>query len=225
MEKSILNEQIAYYRARAQEYDESLSEISHFLSQEKETSEPEGALAQGMRLLQQMGPFEHVLELACGTGIWTRVLLTIGQEVTAIDAAPEMLSIAQSKLGDVPVHFQQADLFSWEPMQTYDLVFFAFWLSHVPPATLDPFLDKVRRAVGPRGHLVIVDEHAPTDEDRLLSKEGIYATRPLKDGRTFTIVKVFYNLTILQEKLTHLGFEVEIHKLSDIFFFLSGTRH
>src|SRR6266852_5534654 len=124
MEHDILNEQITYYRARAQEYDESIGE----------TGEPQGAFASAAHLLKQMGPFEQVLELACGTGIWTRSLLQVGYEITAMDAAPEMLEIAQSKLGNAQVHYQQADLFKWEPLQQYDLVFFASWLSHVPPA-------------------------------------------------------------------------------------------
>src|SRR5712691_8794067 len=141
MEHDILGEQIAYYRARAQEYDESIGG----------TEEPKGAFARAIHLLQQMGPFEQVLELACGTGIWTKALLQIGHDITAIDAAPEMLEIAQRKLGNAPVHFQQADLFQWEPEQEYDFVFFAFWLSHVPPERLSPFLNRVSRAIRPGG--------------------------------------------------------------------------
>jgi ubiquinone/menaquinone biosynthesis C-methylase UbiE len=152
------------------------------------------------------------------------VLLTIGQQITAVDAAPEMLEIARRKLGDAPVRYRQADLFQWEPTQEYDLVFFAFWLSHVPPEALDAFLEKVCRAVRPGGHLVIVDQCAPSEEDRLVAKDGIYAVRPLRDGRTFTIVKVFYDLALLQGKLIHMGFEAEAHELGGTFFFLSALR-
>ncbi len=225
MENDVLNEQIAYYRARAQEYDESILEAGRSASTEgKQTNEEPDPIERGMHLLQQMGMFGQVLELACGTGIWTEVLLQIGQEVTAIDAAPEMLSIARQKLGNAPVNYQQADLFNWEPVQKYDLVFFAFWLSHIPPEMLDTFLDKVRLAVRPGGKMVIFDEYAPTDEDRSVAKGDIYAMRPLRDGRTFTIVKVFYDLNALQEKLNHSGFEVQIEKLSSVFFFLSAKR-
>jgi demethylmenaquinone methyltransferase/2-methoxy-6-polyprenyl-1,4-benzoquinol methylase len=171
-----------------------------------------------------MGPFRQVLELACGTGIWTHVLLTIGQEITAIDAAPEMLQIARQKLGDAAVRYEQANLFHWEPRHAYDLVFCADWLSHVPPGRLDAFLEKVRRAVRPQGYFVIIDQYAPTTEDQLIAQGDIYATRPLHDGRRFTIVKVFYDLLLLQAKLTHLGFAVTVHELSDFFAVLSGIR-
>lgn len=212
----MLNEQIAYYRARAQEYDESIGA----------TEDPQGAFAEAMDLLRTMGPFERVLELACGTGIWTGVLLQIGREITALDAAPEMLEIARQKLGNASVRYQQVDLFQWEPTQEYDLVFFAFWLSHVPPEELDAFLDKVQRAVRPGRSVVIVDQYAPTSEDRQLIKEegDIYVQRPLHDGRIFTIVKVFYDLKTLRDSLQHRGFEVVMHELSDGFFFLAARR-
>lgn len=218
VEHDILNEQIAYYRARAQEYDESVGGAE----------EPKEAFARAIPLLQHMGPFEQVLELACGTGIWTSVLLQVGHTITAIDAAPEMLEIAQRKLGIAPVHYQQADLFEWEPVQEYDLVFFASWLSHVPPGRLGPFLNKVSRAVRPEGYVVMIDQYAPTEEDQHLIKEGaegpIYAERPLRDGQTFTIVKVFYDARALQQIFTHLGFESVIHKLDDSFVFFSARR-
>ena len=218
MEHDILNEQIAYYRARAQEYDESV----------REGGEPSETFARVTHLLRQMGPFEQVLELACGTGIWTKFLLQIGRAITAIDAAPEVIEIAQRKVGNAPVHFQCADLFQWEPVQEYDLVFFGFWLSHVPPERLSPFLERISRAVRPGGYVVIIDQYAPTEEDRQIIKEGevgaLYAERPLRDGRTFTIVKVFYDVITLQEKFTNLGFESVVHKLDDSYFFFSARR-
>jgi trans-aconitate methyltransferase len=219
MDHDILHEQIAYYRARAQEYDETT----------EGTEDLKGAFARARDHLQQKGPFEQVLELACGTGTWTRILLPIGRDITAIDAAPEMLAIAQQKLGDAQVHYQHIDLFQWEPKQEYHLVFFANWLSHVPPQELDAFLAKVSRAVRPGGYVAIIDQYAPTPEDRQIMKEGeggsIYAQRPLRDGKTFTIVKVFYNVMALQETFITLGFEVVVHQLSDIFFFLEARRH
>ena len=220
MRDPILDEQIAYYRARAQEYDQSVSGISQ---PNAENSEPPAGLAEAHALLRGMGPFEQVLELACGTGIWTQTLRQIGREITAVDAAPEMLEITRQKLGDSHIHYQQANLFEWTPAATYDLIFFAFWLSHVPPEALDAFLNNVQRAVRPGGQLVIIDQFAPTDEDRSVAKDTIHATRPLLDGRTFTIVKVFYELPFLADKLTRLGFDATVRQLNDTFFFLSAS--
>src|SRR5579883_2327372 len=137
MQRDVLDEQIAYYRARAQEYDASIGATTRLPAN----------FVDAHSILRQAGAFEQVLELACGTGIWAQTLVQIGRHVTALDAAPEMLALARNKLGNSPVQFQQADLFAWEPVQRYDLVFSGFWLSHVPPQKLDAFLQKVARAV------------------------------------------------------------------------------
>jgi len=208
----VLQEQIAYYRVRASEYDRTTGTASP----------PKGWRKDALGLLRQVEPCEWILELGCGTGQWTQALLTVGQEITAVDAAPEMLAINERKTGSGRVHYACADLFTWEPDRHYDVVLFAFWLSHVPPGLLDAFLDKVGRAIRPGVRLVIVDQHAPTDEDRLCAAGGIYATRPLVDGRTFTIVKVFHDLTSLERSLTGRGLVVTTHRLDDVFFFLSG---
>lgn len=209
-DKNILHEQIEYYRARAQEYDRSIS----------------GALPvfePAIHMLTQLGKFNQVLELACGTGFWTKYLLQISEYVTAADAAPEMLKIAREYAGDEHITYQQLDLFQWQPTEIFDLVFFANWLSHVPPESLDNFLNKVRASLKVGGCIALVDQHAPSEADSAIAKENIYAVRPLEDGREFTIVKAFYNLNELEEKLTKLGFNVTSQKFSETFFFLSGT--
>jgi len=217
MDQHILDEQMTYYRKMAQEYDETTGQ----------TEELQRAFARARELLQQLAPVEQILELACGTGTWTRALLPLGRELTAIDASPEMLALARQKVGNAPVQFQQADLFQWQPSQQYDLVFFANWLSHVPPQRLDAFLGTVARAVRPGGSLAMVDQYAPMPEDREISvrdaEEGtIYANRSLPGGQTFLIVKVFYDLQIIKNLLEALDLTVTVQKLDDIFFFLQA---
>lgn len=206
MNDAVLDQQIAYYRARAREYDALLP------------PDP----PPGLHLLRQLPPVQHVLELACGTGVWTRALLQIGQSITAVDAAPEMLDINARKVASPRVRYEQANLLTWEPEQQYDLVFMASWLSHVPPAAVDPFLSRVQRAVRPGGSLAIIDQYAPKGQEQL---DDIYATRHLSDGRTFIIVKVFYAPAELEGKLTRLGFESVAHKLNNVWFFLLAYRN
>jgi ubiquinone/menaquinone biosynthesis C-methylase UbiE len=217
MEDDILNEQIAYYRARAPKYEESL----------RFAGEP-GFVAGVQQLLHQMGPCEQILEIASGTGLWTKDLLSIGRAVTCIDASPEMIEIARRKYESAPVQFQLADIFQWEPGQQYDLVFIAFWLSHVPPDRLGAFLEKVSRATRPGGYVVIIDEYAPMPEDLAIMKEGkggaIYSQRTLREGQNFTIVKVFYDTDTLLEMFGSLGFESDVHKLDEFFFFFWGKK-
>jgi ubiquinone/menaquinone biosynthesis C-methylase UbiE len=218
VDQHILDDQLTYYRQMAQEYDETTGQ----------TEDLQRAFARARELLQHLAPVEQMLELACGTGTWTHALLPLGQALTAIDASPEMLALARQKVGNASVQFQQADLFQWQPSQQYDLVFFANWLSHVPPQRLDAFVGTVARAVRPGGSLAMMDQYAPMQEDREISvqtEEGaIYANRSLLNGQTFLIVKVFYDLHVIENLWDALGFAVTIQKLDDIFFFLQARR-
>lgn len=208
MEHRVLQEQIAYYRVRAPAYQ-------HIIPRS-------GPLAVARQKLLELGRVPRILELAPGTGVWTRELAELGDSVMAVDASPEMIAINRHRVADPRVEYQQADLFEWEPRHQYDLVFFAFWLSHVPPDLLDPFLFKVRRAVRPGGHLFIVDQCDDLPDDPPPEREGLLEIRRLADGRAFTIVKVYYHPTLLACRMRQLGFQAEAERISP-FFYLRGT--
>lgn len=93
MDRRILEEQIAFYRARAPEYDQSWATL-----QELETVK---------RSLRAMDPFAEVIELACGRGLWTKELAGIGQSVTAIDASPEMIDLNRQHVASDRVTYQE----------------------------------------------------------------------------------------------------------------------
>ena len=118
---TLLAEQVAYYRALAPEYFDGGSRLP---GRRPTTSRQD---------LDAFAPDGDVLELACGPGSWTPQLLRYATSVTAVDASPEMLALARERVGeDDRVHFVCADLFAWRPERHYDVVFFGFWLSHVP---------------------------------------------------------------------------------------------
>ncbi|MBZ0301298.1 MAG: class I SAM-dependent methyltransferase, partial [Anaerolineae bacterium] len=153
----ILQQQIDYYRARAGEYDEWFYRVGRYDHGPELNQQWFDEAGQVMAALQALGPVADALELACGTGIWTEQLLRISQQVTALDASPEVMAVNRARLQSDHVRYEQADLFAWEPAGTFDLVGFGFWLSHVPPDQRDAFLDKVARATRPGGHLFLVD--------------------------------------------------------------------
>lgn len=228
MQPSILTDQIAYYRARAAEYDEWFERKGRYDRGEADNAAWHHEAHILREALRASGSVGDTLELACGTGIWTRELATLSERVTAVDAAPEMLAINQAKIGDLRVTYEQADLFSWEPDRTYDRVFFAFWLSHVPPEQFTAFFAKVRRALKPMGQLFIIDSlDDPTSSASNHSapdKAQHTHLRVLNDGQSFTIVKVFYDPAQLHEQLTAQGFEMTVHNTGRFFWFADGVR-
>lgn len=219
----VLKEQLAYYRAHAGEYDESVQGIGDARTEATEYEAANQEWLQIVQALQSLGPVDDVLELACGTGIWTQELIQIGRRITAIDGSPEMIEINRAKHGSV-IEYQRADLFTWEPEKQYDLVFFAFWLSHVPPSRLSGFLSKVARATKPGGGVFLVDEPESDHNISGSNVEGLYQHRTLRNGRSFRIVKVYYDPRELEGELLKRGFQKHSMVLGKSFFSLCATR-
>ena len=148
--KRLLASQRTYYDARADDYgDESKPPDRHTRGLMK----PE----LGRALVQELQLTEDILELACGTGFFTREIVRHAQSVTAVDASPRMLEINQRQLDDPKVRYVNADIFAWKPDREYDAVFFGFWLSHVPPNAFDDFWALVQTCLAPNGLVAFVD--------------------------------------------------------------------
>jgi SAM-dependent methyltransferase len=201
----LLAEQIAYYRAIAMEYTVDV--------------EAARALAAALEAYQPAG---RVLELACGPGAWTEILLRYATSVTAIDAAPEMLARAKARVGVERVRFIQADLFRWTPDQRYDFVFFGFWLSHVPSDRFESFWSMVADSLAPAGRVFFVDDNARTPEELIEGDSSTTIRRRLTDGTGFRLVKVPYKLTALEERLERLGWHIKVTPLFGPFFWGAG---
>jgi ubiquinone/menaquinone biosynthesis C-methylase UbiE len=161
-----------------------------------------------------------VLELACGTGLWTVELAHHAAGIIAVDASPEVLDIKSARLQEarpeIPVRYVRADLFNWRPDDAYDVVFFGFWLSHVPPGRFAAFWDLVRSALRPGGRASFVDSlgpEAPAEKRRLgWTTEDHTMLRRLNDGREFRIVKTFYDPVELEARLADMGWRFSVRK-------------
>lgn len=219
-ERLRLDEQIAYYRARAPEYEDWWDDhrADHPPTWAAEVAALESALA-------SFAPTGTVLELACGTGLWTRQLVRYADRITAVDASPEVMALNAGRLpADVAVDFLQADLFAWRPEQRYDVVFFSFWLTHVPPAYFDAFWSSVAEALRPGGRFFMIDNRESYVDVADEPPEGFHAERRLRDGRRYTIVKEFYEPADLVERLAPLGWEVTADATGPSFVLAHGRR-
>ncbi|WP_328667613.1 class I SAM-dependent methyltransferase [Streptomyces sp. NBC_00322] len=198
--------QIAYYRARATEYDTTYADRMHMPLLTK--------------ILDELPISGDVLELACGTGQWTQLLSNRASTLTALDAAPEMLDVARGRMRGTATRFIESDIFSWEPDRQYDTVFFAFWLSHVPPAELAAFWDLLRRALAPGGCAVFLDDsHAKAEIEELVVQAQVPTVRRrLSDGSQHLAVKVLHDAAGLTRRLYDLGWESHIEQVDPYHF-------
>jgi ubiquinone/menaquinone biosynthesis C-methylase UbiE len=131
----------------------------------------------------------RVLELACGTGEVTNVLLSLGHEVTALDFSETMLRVARAKHADNGrVRFILADAErTMEPDQSYDAVIcrHLVWTLTQPAQALADWF----RVLEPGGKLVVFDGDwtKPTPLGRIASLavlviERVIGHDPFYDG-------------------------------------------
>ena len=227
---ALLDEQIAYYRARAAEYDAWWFRTGRFdrgadnnAAWRTDVAAVEAAVAE---MLERTQP-STVLELACGTGLFTRQLAPRVGSLTAIDASPEVIAINRARVASASVRYVQANLFDFEPQERYDCVFMSFWLSHVPHARFDAFWSMVGRALAPGGFAYVVDSaHDPTStaaNHPTPDRHAGIVTRKLDDGREFRIVKVFWEPRALAERLRGCGYDAAISATARYFIYGSVT--
>jgi ubiquinone/menaquinone biosynthesis C-methylase UbiE len=227
--ETIFQSQIEYYRARATEYDEWFYRINRYDHGEQENQAWFDDVEVVSKALHTLPKVDHVLELACGTGIWTQELTQRANHVTAIDASPEMININRAKVNSPQVEYLQADLFAWEPQTQYDLIFFGFWLSHVPPAQVVPFLEKVQRALKPNGVVFMVDSQSASQtstakDTNPQADDAHILTRTLNDGRKFQIVKAYHSATELEGYFKGAGLKAQAHNTSNYFVYVQATK-
>lgn len=225
-DSQLLADQLAYYRARAAEYDAWWFRTGRFDRGPESNAAWRADVALVERavvdVLAATRP-SRIVELACGTGLFTRHLAPRADHVTAIDAAPEVIAINRKRVAAANVRYVEADLFEWQPQQQYDCVFMSFWLSHVPAARFASFWTTVRRALAPDGFAYVVDSaHDPTStaaNHPTPDRAAGIVTRKLDDGREFRIVKVFHEPAPLAASLAALGFAAQIGKTPRYFIY------
>jgi SAM-dependent methyltransferase len=196
--QALVAEQIAYYRAHAPDYDVA------YPGQDWD------------ECIEELPVAGDVLELACGTGHWTPLLAARARSVTALDAAPEVLDLARRRVRGLPVEFIQTDVFTWQPSRRFDTVFFAFWLTHVPPARFAAFWSMVGRALTPGGWVCFIDDRdQERANERFVTDQATPAVwRPLRDGTEHRVVKVYYTPGELAARLAELGWSAYIRETS-----------
>jgi 2-polyprenyl-3-methyl-5-hydroxy-6-metoxy-1,4-benzoquinol methylase len=197
----VLADQVDYYRRRASEYD-----VTAY-------NDVAAARVRIARLVAEMRPTGRVLEIACGTGLWTEALARLADTVTAIDAAPEAVEIARDRVRSENVSFEVVDVFSWAPNARYDVIFFSAWLSHVPMSRFEQFWDSLRGLLAENGRVLFIDEHVDEREkEAYVPGRDEIVERRLRDGSAFHVIKNFVDPEQLELQLRQLGWDCAIRR-------------
>jgi demethylmenaquinone methyltransferase/2-methoxy-6-polyprenyl-1,4-benzoquinol methylase len=216
-DNGILAEQRAYYRLRAPFYDDWWRRQGRYAKGPDDVAEWEAEVAHVEAALDEVEPLGRVLELAGGTGWWTQRLARSAASLTVVDASPETLALNRERVGRDDVDYVIADLFEWQPdpLGRFDLVFFSFWLSHVPRPRLAAFWETVGRALAPGGRAFFIDNiRGPrpglTDPYITSETEDVQVRHLGYDDSAYRVVKVYYEPDELAAQLGALGWDATI---------------
>ncbi len=113
---------------------------------------------------------QKILDVGCGTGNFSIKLAEKGAIVTGIDVSEEMLSIARTKIGALPIAYKNMDLYQLEfEDNTFDAVFSmaAFEFVEFPERALGELF----RVLKPGGKLMVGTIHLDSSWGRLYTSD------------------------------------------------------
>ncbi len=147
--------------------------------------------------LQQNLADRVVLEIACGTGHWTKAASETARAIVATDINVNLVQAARDKAAARPVNFLVADAYQLPFIRGgFDCGLAAFWLCHIPRADIPAFLESFVDHLKPGGGLYFIATkwvegyRKPTahrDHDG-----NTYELRTLKDGSRYEIMKNYF---------------------------------
>ncbi|MCA1553154.1 MAG: class I SAM-dependent methyltransferase [Chloroflexi bacterium] len=204
--RAVVSGMQAYYDDRAPEYDDWYRHINVY--DDPENNERWHAEVATMTEWVKSFSSGRLLEIASGTGWWTRHLARRADVVT-LDYAPAMIAMLRRRLQAERVRAMptRGDAYLLPfAAASFDCCFFGFWLSHVPQELLTRFFGEVTRVVRQGGEVLIVDSNPFRGE---AAGEQLKQERILNDGSRHQIVKVYHTPQSLKQLLEQFGDDVQ----------------
>jgi SAM-dependent methyltransferase len=200
---------VEYYAARAGEYEDIY-----------QLPERQGDLAKLSEILVTVFQGRNVLEIACGTGYWSRVIARRARSIVACDYNREMLDIARQKdYGCCRVSFLAADAYVLANISgTYSAGLGGFWWSHIPYERMGEFLTVFHAKLQAGAVVVFMDNNyvagSSTDVSRKDEQGNTYQKRKLRNGDVYEVLKNYPDESQIRHYLRDLADELEFISLS-----------
>jgi demethylmenaquinone methyltransferase/2-methoxy-6-polyprenyl-1,4-benzoquinol methylase len=128
----------------------------------------------------------------------------------ALDAAPETINIAKTRVPEEKVDFLVGDAYALpEHVGQFDAAFAGFWFSHVPKTRQREFLLGLAARLEPGAKVVFLDNrYVEGSSSPVISRDAegdTFQTRRLSDGSTHKVLKNFPSEADLRELVVGLG--------------------
>lgn len=192
MNERVINEQIKYYDSLAKTYDKLAVdnstkgvEFKNFIQSKIESK-------------------GNCLEIASGTGIWTTILACLNNEVIALDSSPKMHKIAKQKYENLNIIKQiEFNVFDFVTSDRFDLIFSAFWISHIPKELFVQFWVKITKWLNKGGQIIFFDSYSNASENSGSDRQI--------GNKKFKIEKNDYDFEAIVEFMTKLNLSTKIY--------------
>ncbi len=210
----LISEMNAYYDRRAPWHDEYMS----FHSKE----DHEKLMRPLIETLKPKITGKAVIEVACGTGIWTQTLAGFARLVVAADVNDSVINIARSReYGETPVRFEVVDAYALDQISgTFDVVYMADWWSHIPKQRVADFIQTLHRHLEKGACVIIVDmlwrEAFEQEEVQVDADGNRCGKRVLPDGSEFWVVKNFPDETELRSTVSPYARNIEHFRFDEL---------
>ncbi len=150
-------------------------------------------------------PETKVLDLCCGAGPVTQVLVARSHQVTALDASPKAIDRARQRVPQAEYVEAFAEQMPF-PDNQFDLVHTSVAMHEMEPHQRRQIFAEVQRVLKPGGVFALVDFHAPTNPFYWV---GVSLFLWLFETETaWQLIR-----TNLSEELTQIGFNSINHSL------------
>ena len=208
---------VPYYAARATEYDATSG---------YQRREAAAALAPVRARYQLAFAGKDVLEIACGTGYWTKAVALTARSVLATDVNSETIEVARQRVaGRANVRFQVANAYTLEGVAgPFTGAYGQYWWSHIPMARIREFLAALHARLVPGSRVMFLDalEYHYRRPRRFDENGDLLEERLLRDGTSFEIVKNFPSAEDVRSALAGLASEVTYREYAAVgYWFVS----
>jgi demethylmenaquinone methyltransferase/2-methoxy-6-polyprenyl-1,4-benzoquinol methylase len=200
---------VGYYSARASEYEKVYAK-----------PERQADLRKLHGIVRSFFAHRRVLDVACGTGYWTRTLATDATSVTGCDLSESVLALARRlQPATAPASFVLGDAFALESIPgDFDAAFVGFWWSHVKRADVARFLHGLHRRLPAQSRVMILDNRYVAGSNWPITRtdeEGnTYQRRTLDSGAEHEVLKNFPSAPEVGVAITDAGVTgVRVHEM------------
>jgi demethylmenaquinone methyltransferase/2-methoxy-6-polyprenyl-1,4-benzoquinol methylase len=198
---------VSYYKERANEYEKIYAR-----------PERQHDLLLATQILQEAFRDKEVLEIACGTGYWTKIISKTADSILATDINDAVINLAKSKAYFASkIKFQLVDIFNLAGTTKHESLFGGFIWSHIKLQELVRFIDTINYQVKPGRSLVFMDNNFVEGSNLPLTDidnfGNTYQTRQLENGTMYKVVKNFPTEDFIKQLLTNKAKNIEFIKL------------